>query len=100
MHLVERDALVLNVDLEALFVAVGEVNVVADLALDRNIGNETLHGFGVDAGQVAGVRIAVGVAIGDIEEENGVVALGGVGVDGGGGHGGAHGLTFPFHAGA
>lgn len=40
---------------------------VAHLALERDVRDEALHSFGIDAGQVAGVRVAVWVAVGDVE---------------------------------
>ena len=72
----------LDVDLEAS-VAVGHVDVVAHLALDRDVAHQALHGLGVDAWQVAGVGIPVRVAVTHVEEEHEVVAAFDIGGDGG-----------------
>ncbi|MBX0330207.1 hypothetical protein K2Z83_21285 [Oscillochloris sp. ZM17-4] len=77
--------LVLHVDLVALLAAARQIDVVAHLALDRHIRHQTLHSLGVNAGQIARVRVAVGVAVRHLKEHDEVVAAGDV-VDDRGGH--------------
>ena len=60
----------------------GHIDIVADLALDRDISHEPLHRLGVDAGQIAGIGVSVGVAIPHVEEQDKVVAAVGVGGNG------------------
>jgi len=64
----------LDVDLEAALVPVHHVHPVPYLALDGHIGHQTLHRFRIYPRQVPGIRVAVGVAIGHVEQQHGVVA--------------------------
>src|SRR5690606_19795499 len=64
-------------------VAAQQRHRVADLALDRDVGHQALAGFHIGARLVAAVRIAIRVAVRDVEEENDVVAAAGVKVRGG-----------------
>ena len=83
---------VLHVHFEApvalvALVAVGHVDVVAHLALNRNVRHEALHRLGIDTWQVAGVRVPVGIAVAHVEQQDEVVAAADVGGRGrGGGH--------------
>lgn len=74
---IEGDAL-FDVHLEARLPLMGERDGVADLALQSDVGDETLAGDGVGPGHAASVRVAVGVAVLDIDEEDVVVLTGGV----------------------
>ena len=56
-------------------VGFGELDEVADFALQADVGDDAVAGLGIDAGKVAGIGIAVGVAVGDVEEEGEVVAV-------------------------
>jgi len=64
----------LHEDAVARVTRAGQCQGVADLAFDRDVGDQTVVGFVVGAGLVAGVGVAVGVAVGDVEQEHGVVA--------------------------
>ena len=54
----------------------GEGDKIAHLALQGHIGYQPVAGFRVHARQVAGVGVAVGVAIFHIKEEHEVIAVG------------------------
>ena len=51
------------------------VDEVPDFALDTDIRDNTQQGFRVDTRRVAGVRVAVGIAVADIEEFAPVIAM-------------------------
>jgi len=51
-----------------------ERDIVADLALQRDVGDEAAIGLGVEPRHVAGVGIAVRIAVRHVEEENEFVA--------------------------
>src|SRR4051812_12434878 len=53
-----------------------ELHVVADLSLETDVGDKTALGECVDAWLVAGIGVAIGVAVGDLEEDQDVVAVG------------------------
>src|SRR5690606_16680140 len=53
-------------------------DVGADLGFDAAVAHEAVAGLAVLAGEVHGVGVAVGVAAGDVEEEDDVVAQVGV----------------------
>jgi hypothetical protein len=53
----------------------GSLDKIPDLALEADVGNESLAGFGIDTREVARVGIAVGVGILNVEEEDEVVAV-------------------------
>lgn len=55
--------------------SLGELDAVADFALEADVGDEAVSGLGVDAGEVAGVGVSVGVAVEDVEEEDEVVTV-------------------------
>ena len=57
-----------HIDFVARLVRSRQSDVVADLALERDIGDETLVCLRIETRQVAGVGIAVGVAVDDVEE--------------------------------
>src|SRR5258708_16198434 len=75
MAIVEDRAL-LHIDAVARLIALGELCIIANLALQRHIADQTFIGFGVHARQVAGVGIAVRIAIGHVEQEDDVVTIG------------------------
>ena len=50
--------------------------VVADFALQRHVADEADIGLGIDPRKVAGVGVAVGIPVGDVEQEDNVVAVG------------------------
>ncbi len=64
-----------KIDALAVLSAASEGDEVADLALEADIGDESLAGFHVDAGQIACIGIAVGVGVLAVEEEEEVVAV-------------------------
>ena len=72
--LLVEDGLLLDVDLERRLLAVRQADEVADLALQADVGDEALAGLRVEPGQVPRVGVAVGVAVGDVEEIDEVVA--------------------------
>ena len=82
-----EDRAFLDIDVEALgrltVLPARHEDVVAHLALDADISDQSVHGFGVDARQVAGVRVAVGVAVGHVEQQHEVVAAHRVQIHGG-----------------
>ncbi|MNG29245.1 hypothetical protein D3C84_1146410 [compost metagenome] len=67
-------------DIARLGLAVGiglfQRHVVADLALEADIRDQPLVGFRIETRQVAGVRVAVRVAVGDIEQIDELVTVG------------------------
>src|SRR6266481_592351 len=75
MLLVEYGAF-LYIDAIARLVAFRELGVISYLALQRNIADQPLVGLGVHSRHVAGVGIAVRIAVGDVEQENDVEAVG------------------------
>ena len=75
MLLVE-DRAFLDVDGVAGLAPLGDFGVVANLALEADVGDEALVRLGIETRQIAGVGIAVGIAVGDVEQENEIVAMG------------------------
>ena len=67
--------LILDVDAVAGIVLLDCFHIVADLALEADVGHQPVAGFGVDAGHVAGVRVAVGIAVLHIEQDDKIVAV-------------------------
>ena len=63
----------LDVYLVPGLVLVGGVHPVPDLAFQGNVRDQALGGLGVHSGQVAGVGVAVGVAVLDVEEQHEIV---------------------------
>lgn len=53
-----------------------KVEEIADFAFEANVGNETAIGVGIETRHVASIGVAVGVAIGDFEEEEEIVTVG------------------------
>ena len=49
---------------------------IPDLSLQANVGDETVQGVGLEARHVAGVRVAIGIAVSGVEEQRNVVAFG------------------------
>ena len=67
-------------DIDAVIVGIGGVllqrlHIVADLALQADVGHQTVAGLGVDAGHIAGIGVAVGVAVLHIEQNDEIVAV-------------------------
>ena len=54
----------------------GKLDVVADLALEADVGDEAEIGFRIEARHVARIGVAVGIAVGDIEQQDEIVAIG------------------------
>ena len=52
-----------------------EVNVVTDLALDAHVGDDAATGLGIDAREVPGIRITIGIAVLHVAEEHEVIAI-------------------------
>jgi hypothetical protein len=85
---VQRDAAIAHEDAIAarmrvhsiVLVAVVQVNIVADFALEAHIGHDALHRFGVDARQIARIGVAVRVAVAHIEQDHEVVSDFGIAV--------------------
>ena len=75
MLLVE-DRAFLNIDGVAGVAAFGDFGVVANFALEADVGDETLVRLGIETRQIAGVGVAVGVAVGDVEQKNEIIAMG------------------------
>src|SRR6185437_14121562 len=50
-------------------------NVVSNLALDANIRNQSMARFRINARRIAGIGIAVGIAIGHVEQEKKIVTM-------------------------
>ena len=73
--LLVEDGLLLDVDLVRGLLAVSDPDEVADLAFEADVGDEALAGLRVEAGKVACIGVAVGIAVGDVEEVDEVVAV-------------------------
>ena len=54
----------------------GEFDIVAHLALEADVRDEAVIGFGVEPRQVAGIGVAVRIAVGNVEQQDEVVAVG------------------------
>lgn len=65
-----------EVDAVGVVARAGHLHKVADFALEADIGDEALAGLDIDARKVAGIRVAVGIGVLDIEEVDEVVAVG------------------------
>ena len=61
---------VLDIDSPRGLLAHSRLHIVADLALDADICRQAITGFDVDSGHVAGVRVAVGIAVFHIEQDH------------------------------
>ena len=75
MGAIEHRAL-LHVDVVAWCVAACHGDVVADLALDRDVRDQAVPRLGVHARHVAGIGIAVRITVVDVEKEDEVVPVG------------------------
>jgi hypothetical protein len=73
--LVVEDRALLDIDGVAGVSAFGDLGVVANLALEADVGDEALVRLGIETGQIAGVGVAVGVAVGDVEQKNKIIAM-------------------------
>ena len=76
-----ENGLFLNIDIEPLGTFFCQGHMVAYLALQAHVGDQTMPGLGVDARHVARVGVAVGVAVLHIEKQHELVSVGN------GGHG-------------
>ena len=74
MLLIEH-GLFFDVNLERRLLFFGDADEVADFAFDADIGHEPLPSFGVETRQVAGIGIAIRVAVGYVEQVHKVVAV-------------------------
>ena len=61
---------------ETRLAALGNFNIVANFALEADIGNEALIGLGIEPRQVAGVRISIRITVRYIEQDDEIVAVG------------------------
>jgi hypothetical protein len=64
-----------EIDPLAVLVFAGQCDEVADLAFEADVGDEALAGFNVDAWEIAGIGVAVGVCVLGVEEEEEVVTV-------------------------
>ena len=64
-----------DVDLAAGLLVLGELDEVADFSFEADVGDDAVASLGIDAREVAGIGIAVGIAVGGVEEEDEVVAV-------------------------
>src|SRR3984893_6158924 len=65
-----------HIDGVARVAALGEFRVIANLAFETYVGDESLIGLWIETRQIAGVGIAVRIAICDIEQKNEIIAVG------------------------
>ena len=66
---VQGDA-VLDIDTVARFPFFDGFHIVADFSLQADICNQTVSGFGIDPGHVAGIRVTVGITVLYVKENN------------------------------
>ena len=71
---VRKKATVLHKYLVSRFLAPRGVHVIAHLALQADVGHQAVHRLRIDTRKVAGVRVAIGVAVRDIEKQHEIVA--------------------------
>ncbi len=64
-----------DVDVVARGLGFRELDEVADFALQADVCDDAVARLGIDAREVAGIGVAVGVAVGGVEEEGEVVAV-------------------------
>ena len=64
-----------HVNLMAGRAAGDHVDKITHLALQADIGHQPLIGLGVEPRQVAGIRVAIGVTVGDVEEIDEIIAV-------------------------
>ena len=65
----------LPIDGNGLALVVRQGDKVSDLALERDVSDETMSGLGVQPRKIAGVRIAVRIAVLHVEQQHKVVAV-------------------------
>ena len=59
----------------ALVLVFHQADKIAHFALERYVRHQAVTGFSIQARHVAGIRIAIGVAVFHVEDENKVVAV-------------------------
>ena len=64
-----------NIDRVACLAALGEFRIISDFALEAHVGDEALIGFWIETRQIAGVRVAVGIAVRHVEKEHEIEAM-------------------------
>ncbi len=64
-----------DVDLVWSYLSLGQFDIISDLAFEADIRDQSAARFRVQPGQVAGVRVAVGVTVHDIEEVDEIIAI-------------------------
>ena len=67
-HTVVEHGSFLDKDAVAGFAGFRHVHIVTDFALQAYVGHQTVAGFGVYAGKIAGIGVAVRIAVLNIEE--------------------------------
>ncbi len=55
--------------------ALRHLDIVPHFALETNIGHQPTSGFGVNARQVAGIRVAIGIATLHVKQQDKVVTV-------------------------
>ncbi len=73
--LLVQNGFFLDVDFIGRLLFLHQPNIVAHFALEADIGDQPFAGLCIDAWQVAGIRIAVGVAVLHIEQQYEIVAV-------------------------
>ena len=71
---VERHA-VFDVNAVAGGILLERFDIIADLPLEADVCHEAVAGLGVDAGHIAGVGVAIGVAVFDVEQDDKIIAV-------------------------
>jgi hypothetical protein len=71
----DQDGFFADVDLVWRRLSLGQFDIIPDLALEADIRNQSAARFRVQPGQVAGVRVAVGVTVHDIEEVDEIITI-------------------------
>lgn len=71
-----QDRPFLHVDMAPRLALSGQFHIVADLALEADIANQAVVRFRVEPRQVARVRVAIGVAVGDVKDQDEIVSAG------------------------
>ena len=74
MSLVEH-GFFLHIDPVAGGSFLGQLHIIAHLALEADVRHQPQAGLGIDAGHVAGVGIAIGVAVLHVEEKHEVITV-------------------------
>jgi hypothetical protein len=71
-----QDASLLDVDLERRLLFMEHTDVVTDLPLETDVGDQAMAGLRIDSREVPGIGVAVGISILDVEEINEIEAMG------------------------